>query len=277
MFLFLFRSISLLLSVVLLLGLIHFYPVALEPSETSPTRFDWSAIEEILVEAIPLLSRLPSIPEKDPELRPSQEEVASIRERLQRMDTHASQQKNANFWRMREIRCQNASDLKSVLDQWGWPSISAFGSEADHSAWRICQRSDYSFQQECLQHILNALPETNPKNLAYLIDRILLLHEGKPQIFGTQFNAPPGHDCLWFKSMEYSLDRVETMREAFGLPTLKKKAADIERIINRPLCDPSVQPAEHFKVEKQLRKNGMIPYGPQCHRSSQELRSLLQP
>jgi hypothetical protein len=79
--------------------------------------------------------------------------------------------------------------LKQIVQQIGWPTISAVGKQASFAAWLLVQHADHDlvFQKSCLA-LMMALRsnEIDPANIAYLTDRILV-SEGKSQIYGTQF------------------------------------------------------------------------------------------
>lgn len=89
---------------------------------------------------------------------------------------------------------KNAKFLKHLIEQDGWPTISAVGATASQAAWLIAQHADHdiTFQKRCLALMQN-LPdgEVRPANIAFLEDRILV-NEDKPQRYGTQFKGE-GH------------------------------------------------------------------------------------
>lgn len=91
--------------------------------------------------------------------------------------------------KQKEILIKNTDRLKSLIDQFGWPIVSKFGEKAAQAAWLITQHADHDleFQKKVLE-ILKSLPKEDvlPKNIAYLEDRVLVA-EGKPQVYGTQF------------------------------------------------------------------------------------------
>jgi hypothetical protein len=88
---------------------------------------------------------------------------------------------------------QHAERLKDILAKHGWPGFSLVGEKASFAAWIIAQHSDHDldFQVECLGmlHAAVCYREAKPRNLAYLIDRVLK-NSGQPQIFGTQYHHP---------------------------------------------------------------------------------------
>ncbi len=78
--------------------------------------------------------------------------------------------------------------IKAIIEQIGWPSVSAVGEKASFEAWLLVQHADHdlAFQKSCLA-LMMELPsnEIDPANIAYLMDRILV-SEGKLQRYGTQ-------------------------------------------------------------------------------------------
>lgn len=89
---------------------------------------------------------------------------------------------------------RNTADLKELLKIYPWFTISEFGTEASMNAWLLVQHADHdrAFQQHVLTILepLAAGGETNPRNFAYLYDRVATsfqnLTERKLQRYGTQ-------------------------------------------------------------------------------------------
>jgi hypothetical protein len=111
--------------------------------------------------------------------------------------------------------------LKRIIKQYGWPTIPMVGVEASMDAWLIAQHADHdrTFQKECLK-LLKRLPaeDISLHNIAYLEDR-LLVAEGKPQLYGTQFDSiGPGMKPLPIKDEAY----VDERRKKMGLGTLEE-------------------------------------------------------
>jgi hypothetical protein len=90
--------------------------------------------------------------------------------------------------RMMSIDCDNTEWLAAQMHEIGWFDIPTYGAEIDNNAWLIVQHADRSkaFQRETLAYLRRLPPgKTDPKNLAYLEDRVAS-GEGRPQRFGTQ-------------------------------------------------------------------------------------------
>lgn len=83
----------------------------------------------------------------------------------------------------------HTAKIKLIVQQIGWPTISAVGEKASFAAWLLVQHADHdlAFQKSCLALMMDFdSSEIDPTNIAYLTDRILT-SEKKPQIYGTQF------------------------------------------------------------------------------------------
>lgn len=121
--------------------------------------------------------------------------------------------------RLTEIDEENTRWMKSVVDEQGWPTISMVGEEGSKAAWLLVQHADrdVKFQRKSLDLML-ALPEEEVLaiDVAYLTDRVLVA-EGKPQLYGTQFHVVDG------KLEPRSIDaesKVDARRQKVGLSTL---------------------------------------------------------
>lgn len=84
--------------------------------------------------------------------------------------------------------------LKKIIKKNGWPTKENVGDEALHAAFLIVQHSpDYGFQEEILPLLQKQAEKGDlPKqDVALLLDRVLV-HQNKPQRFGTQFKEENG-------------------------------------------------------------------------------------
>ena len=91
---------------------------------------------------------------------------------------------------MEALHGRNAKLLNEIMDVIGYPTIDKVGEEASEAAWLIIQHSigHPSFMKKCKDLLEKAVNENraNPRNLAYLTDRIAVF-EGKPQLYDNQF------------------------------------------------------------------------------------------
>jgi Family of unknown function (DUF6624) len=126
--------------------------------------------------------------------------------------------------RVGAIDAENTAWLRTVVRERGWPGRSMVGDQASDAAWLLVQHADRDpgFQRECLVLLQASVDagEASARNLAYLVDRVLVA-EGKPQRYGTQFTSGP-------KGMEprpiEDPDRVDERRATVGLPSMEEYA-----------------------------------------------------
>lgn len=119
--------------------------------------------------------------------------------------------------------------LKAIVTEVGWPTTTMVGEDGAHAAWLLVQHADADpkFQRLCLDLILQ-LPkqEYSQANAAYLTDRVLLA-EGKPQLYGTQFTLHAG------KVQPRPIDdepHVDQRRAKVGLRPLATYAKELEEL-----------------------------------------------
>jgi hypothetical protein len=118
------------------------------------------------------------------------------------------------------VDADNLAWLKEVLTEVGWPGRSMVGEDGAHAAWLLAQHADQdpSFQRRCLEALSQAVAdgEASSADLAYLTDRVLLA-EGKPQEYGTQF---VGRETGWIPRQLRDSEGVDERRAQMGLGTL---------------------------------------------------------
>ncbi len=96
--------------------------------------------------------------------------------------------------RMREVHNSNARALAEIVDQHGWPDIAKVGEDGAAAAFLIAQHAIGlpRFMRACLHLITDAAEAGRiPRwQMALITDRVAML-EGKPQLYGTQFDWDP--------------------------------------------------------------------------------------
>jgi hypothetical protein len=90
---------------------------------------------------------------------------------------------------------ENLPWLRQVIADVGWPGRSLVSEDGAQAAWLLAQHADRdpAFQRRCLDLLTAAVDrgEATIVQQAYLTDRVLL-HEGRPQEYGTQAIAREG-------------------------------------------------------------------------------------
>lgn len=130
--------------------------------------------------------------------------------------------------RMEVVHKNNAARLTTIIDQHGWPGKSLVGEDGAWAAWLIAQHaiSNPTFMRQCLYLLKQAdsKNEVFPWQAAMLEDRVRM-YEGKPQIYGTQFQPDKNGELISYpiEDPEYVNDR----RRTIGLNTLEERAAEL--------------------------------------------------
>ena len=131
---------------------------------------------------------------------------------------------------MAELHNKNARILNDIINTIGYPTIDKVGKEASEAAWLIIQHSigQPGFMKKCKKLLERAVSgnQADPRNLAYLTDRIAVM-EGKPQLYGTQFD--------WDENGELNprlcddLGKVGQRRKSIGLNTIEEQTVVMRR------------------------------------------------
>lgn len=123
---------------------------------------------------------------------------------------------------MRLVDAINTDRLKEIVRKHSWVTEDSVGKKGVSAAFLIIQHSsDYKFQEEMLpllkQSFLNGEGVTG-QEFALLTDRVLV-HQNKPQIYGTQLNILNGE--LVFDPI-LDKESVDNRRAEVGLPSLEE-------------------------------------------------------
>ena len=123
-----------------------------------------------------------------------------------------------------KITDKNTKKLKKIIEEHRWPTVSLVGKKASYNAWLIAQHSnnDRAFQRKVkgiLIKINKSYPgEVDKAHIAYLTDR-LLIAQGEPQKFGTQFKFNKKGE-LKVRQIKNRRE-VDVLRKRYNLPPLK--------------------------------------------------------
>lgn len=125
---------------------------------------------------------------------------------------------------MEAIHIANSKRLEQIIADFGYPTEDRVGKEVAAATWTIVMHSisNPPFMKKVLTLLKSRdyLNEIDPQELAYLEDRVLVF-EGKPQIFGTQFDWD--EDGLLSPYPIENPDQVNELREKIGLLSIEEQ------------------------------------------------------
>jgi primosomal protein N'' len=136
--------------------------------------------------------------------------------------------KGAKFDTALDMR--HTEELKAIIKEYGWPTISLVGKKASRNAWLLAQHADHSqkFQETVLRlfrRIDRESHDVDRANIAYLADR-LSVNKKRTQRFGTQFYFDKKGCLVLHPLMEPN--KIDRLRKEYNLPPLAEflKMAD---------------------------------------------------
>jgi hypothetical protein len=148
--------------------------------------------------------------------------------------TVSSMSDTAQLRSMMRVDSANAARLAEIVRQHGWPGKSEVGEEAAQAAFLIVQHSDsLAFRKEMLPLIEAAAAkgEADMSDVAMLQDRTLN-KEGKPQVYGTNFQIRDG------RLVPYPITdpaRLDERRAAVGLPPMSVYVEQLRQVYKGPV------------------------------------------
>ena len=160
--------------------------------------------------------------------------------------------------RMQAVHEHNAHRLEEIVSQQGWPGRALVGDDGAEAAWLIVQHAIGlpSFQRRCLELLQSAAihkeaPSWQP---AYLLDRILVF-EGKPQVYGTQFDRDQ-HGEMNCCQVEDPAD-LNARRAAIGLDSIEERTRMMRaQAKSEPEQAASDRAAHQRKYQEWLKRVG---------------------
>jgi hypothetical protein len=160
--------------------------------------------------------------------------------------------------RMQAIHDANAARLLAIMDAYGWPHIGQVGPKGMEAAWLIAQHAIArpAVQRRALELLKVAVRNGNAPALhaAMLEDRIRCL-EGRPQLYGTQFDwdAEGNMSPLPFDDV----DLVNLRRQEIGLKPLQEDLRDRRAVLARGTERPPADWASRqHEMEQWCRRVG---------------------
>jgi len=130
---------------------------------------------------------------------------------------------------MEEVHRKNASRLKQIILEHGWPDRDLVGEEGTLAAWLIAQHAigDPEFQKSALTLIQQKVEHRRvpAAQEAYLSDRIAM-YEGRPQKYGTQsVLCPDGQYKRWNTE---DPEHLNERRVSMGMPPVEDDPPEMQ-------------------------------------------------
>ena len=143
-----------------------------------------------------------------------------------------------------------AAEMVLILDRFGLPTRSMVGPAGSDAAMLIVQHS-WSLQERVLA-LAKALPpgQISPEKLGMLEDRVLV-HQGKPQRFGTQFT--PGPDGVFRFAPVSDAASLDARRSAAGMLPLAQYVCLFEEAgmrVDRGSLPPAFRPLPNSRTKR---------------------------
>lgn len=146
---------------------------------------------------------------------------------------------------MEKVHLENAAKLKALIEKNGFPVLSNAGEKGVRLSWMIIMHaiSLPDFIRECLTQIrlAAASQDYTLELLAYMEDRVLFF-EGKPQLYGTNYDWQDGE---LKPTPIQDISSLPYRRRSMGLPPMP---SEVSRVTDeRPPRDP-VKKALEFEL-----------------------------
>ena len=129
-----------------------------------------------------------------------------------------------------EIDAQNIAWLEKIIEEQGFPGLSDVNEDGIQALFLLIQHSpSLAFQKKCLPLMEQAVQkgESAPGYVAYLTDRILL-HEEKPQIYGTQCRSLENGEIGSYPIEDE--EHVNERRQAIGFDSIEEYLKQMNEI-----------------------------------------------
>lgn len=130
---------------------------------------------------------------------------------------------------MEAVHRNNASRLKQIVAEHGWPDRDLVGDDGTLAAWLIAQHAicDPEFQWQILKLVQKKVKQGKvpAAQEAYLSDRIAM-YEGRPQRYGTQIL--PCADGTYRRWKTEDPEGINDRRRAMGMSPLEDDPPEIE-------------------------------------------------
>ncbi len=144
---------------------------------------------------------------------------------------------------MEAVHRRHNARIGAIIDAYGWPGRTLVGEDGCRAAGFIVQHAilDPKLQRRCVGLLADAVArdEAEPFMLALLTDRVLM-QEGKPQVYGTQYVGAEGGGVEPWPIAEP--ETVDDRRRAARLTPLAENTARLNAQQSQETASPQPSP-----------------------------------
>lgn len=150
------------------------------------------------------------------------------RDQLVRRKWLANREDKAVAAEVESVDQENLVVIEKIIAKHGYPGKSLVGEKAAGAAWTVIQHADLATQKKYLDVMTRAVDagDLSGALLATTVDRILVA-EGKPQTYGTQFHEVNG-EMVPFPIEDEA--HVDERRAKVGMQTLAEYTAQLRQV-----------------------------------------------
>lgn len=133
--------------------------------------------------------------------------------------------------------------MNEILDRYGFPGVELVGIRATRAFIVMLLHSpSLELMKRALPHVERAVRrrELPPDDFATLSDRVLV-NEGKPQLYGSNFNFV-GDRAVLGKTQDPA--RIDERRRKLGLPPIREYAQFLAELYKKTVDESSLPPAK---------------------------------
>ena len=144
---------------------------------------------------------------------------------------------------MRERDEADTKRMNEILDKYGFPGVKLVGIKATRSFIMMLLHSpSLELMKRALPHVERAArrKEIPPDDFASLNDRVLV-NEGKPQLYGANFNFVGDKAVL---APTQDIAHLDERRRKLGLPPIREYALFLAELYRRAVDESSLPPTK---------------------------------
>ncbi|WP_420455477.1 DUF6624 domain-containing protein [Rubrivirga sp.] len=135
---------------------------------------------------------------------------------------------------MSAIDADNLARVVEIVDTHGWPTPELVGADGVNAAFMIVQHADPATQERMLPLVEAAYRagDLPGQSYAMLLDRVLVVGRGEPQVYGTQAAFGPDGEMVVSPTIDDAT--LDARRAEVGLPPVAEYLAMLREAYAAP-------------------------------------------